>query len=62
MKALTFLATEALELGNGLVKILPTTDYDPEDEAWEFPAESIVPIKRVDDPAGAYLLAVSQFS
>ncbi len=34
--------TQALELGNGLFKILPTSNYDPADEAWEFPPDSIV--------------------
>jgi hypothetical protein len=29
--------TQALELGNGLFKVLPTSNYDPEDEVWEFP-------------------------
>ena len=34
--------TTALNLGNGLFKILPTPDYDPDDEVWEFPPDSIV--------------------
>lgn len=28
--------TLALDIGEGLFKLLPTPDYDPEDEAWEF--------------------------
>jgi hypothetical protein len=30
--------TQALDLGHGLLKVLPTANYDPEDEAWEFRA------------------------
>ncbi|MGQ0526424.1 MAG: hypothetical protein ACT4OY_00100 [Alphaproteobacteria bacterium] len=35
-------ATEAVDLGNGLYKLLPTPDYDPGDEVWEFLPGSIV--------------------
>lgn len=34
--------TQAQDLGNGLFKVLPTPNYDPEDEVWEFPPESVV--------------------
>jgi len=34
--------TQALDLGNGLFKVLPTSNYDPGDEVWEFPPDSIV--------------------
>ena len=50
--------TEALALGNGLFKILPTADYDPEDEAWEFPPGSIVRCENRKDSSGEYSLAV----
>ena len=33
---------EAEELGNGLFKLRPTPDYDPDDEKWEFIPGSIV--------------------
>ncbi len=32
----TIRGTNAISLGNGMYKILPTPDYDPEDEIWEF--------------------------
>jgi hypothetical protein len=32
----------ALNLGDGLYKILPSTDYHPEKEQWEFPPHSVV--------------------
>lgn len=34
--------TQALDLGNGLFKVLPTPNYNPADEALEFPPGSIV--------------------
>lgn len=34
--------TQAVPLANGLYKILPTENYDPEDEIWEFVPGSIV--------------------
>lgn len=52
--------TEAVDLGEGLFKILLTRDYDPEDEEWEFPAGSIVECERVQSAEGEYLLAVKK--
>jgi len=34
--------TQALDLGNGLLKVLPTASCDPKDEVWEFLPDSIV--------------------
>ena len=34
--------TQALQLGINEYKVLPPTDYDPDDEHWEFPPGSIV--------------------
>ncbi|MGB4101342.1 MAG: hypothetical protein WBK91_05500 [Alphaproteobacteria bacterium] len=34
--------TQAVPLENGLYKLLPTPDYDPEDEVWEFPPGAVV--------------------
>jgi hypothetical protein len=38
----TWRPTQAEVLGNGLYKLLPTPDYDPEDERWEFLPGTIV--------------------
>jgi len=38
--------------------LLPTADYDPDDEHWEFLPGSIVRAKEVRDVEGVYLLAV----
>ena len=34
--------TEAEELANGLFKLMPTPEYDPDDEKWEFIPGSVV--------------------
>ncbi len=52
--------TQAIPLENGLYKLLPTTDYDPEDEIWEFLPDSIVKaVNTTDDKGLSILLAVA---
>jgi len=34
--------TQAVKLGKNLYRVLPTQDYDPNDEEWEFPPGSVV--------------------
>jgi hypothetical protein len=41
--------TQAEDLGNGFFKLLPTSDYNPEDEAWEFLPGSVVKVKKKND-------------
>jgi hypothetical protein len=50
--------TQAERVGDGLYRFLPTPDYDPEDEHWEFPPGSVVRAitKYYNDKE--YLLAV----
>jgi hypothetical protein len=50
--------TQALDLGNGLFKVLPTPNYDPADEVWEFPPDSIVRSKIHRSEGKEFLLAV----
>lgn len=38
----TWRPTQGVDLGRGLFLVLPTKDYDPEDETWEFSPGSIV--------------------
>lgn len=53
--------TEAIDMGNGLYKILPTPTYDPEDEIWEFIPGSIVRCtKTLDARDNEILLAVEK--
>lgn len=47
--------TQAERVGNDLFKLLPTLDYNSEDEHWEFPPGSIVRAVTVADKK--YLLA-----
>lgn len=50
--------TEAESIGDGLFKSLPTPDYDPEDEVWEFPPGSIVQCETRQDDSGEYVVEV----
>jgi hypothetical protein len=50
--------TEAVSVGDGLFKILPTPEYDPEDEVWEFPPGSIVRCEKRRNDSGEYIVAV----
>ena len=34
--------TRGVKLSENVYRVLPTQDYDPNDEEWEFPPESIV--------------------
>jgi hypothetical protein len=52
--------TKAVPLESGKFKLLPTEDYDPEDEVWEFLPYSIVrTVSTTDDKGNNILLAVS---
>jgi hypothetical protein len=50
--------TEAVPIGDGLFKILPTPGYNPEDDVWEFPPGSIVRCETRQDDSGEYIVAV----
>ena len=52
--------TKAVDLGNGLFKLLPTPNYNPEDEVWEFLPHSIVRVKVESFENKKYLLAVAK--
>lgn len=45
----TIRPTQAIPLGNGTYKVLPTPDYDPEDEVWEFLPGSVVQCDMIED-------------
>lgn len=49
---------QALDRGDGIFELLPTRDYDPEDEQWEFPPGSLIRVERRSDGNGEYLIAV----
>ena len=52
--------TRGISVGNGLFKLLPTKDYDPDDEHWEFLPGSLVRVKEVRNSEGAFLLAIAK--
>ena len=53
--------TEAIDMGMGLYKVLPTPDYDgdPDNEIWEFVPGTIVRVVREKYEGKVYLLAVA---
>lgn len=48
--------THAQEIGRELYKLLPTTNYDPEDEAWAFLPGENVRLKEVNSPDGTKMM------
>ena len=56
---MVFRPTHGELIGEGLFRLLPTEDYDPEDEAWEFLPGSVVrgEMRRLD--GGEVIIAVS---
>jgi hypothetical protein len=53
---------QALSLGNGLYRILPASDYDPEDAEWEFPPGSIVRCEERQHHQKRYLQAIEKIA
>ena len=52
--------TEAEPLKDGTYRVLPTPNYDPTDEVWEFQPGSIVHCESFDGSQGPYLLAIAE--
>jgi hypothetical protein len=50
--------TRAVDMGDGTFRVLPTPDYDPEDEHWEFPPGSIVQCETRQQQDADFLMAV----
>jgi hypothetical protein len=50
--------TEGREIEEGLYEIIPTADYNPADEEWEFPPGSFVRISKRETDYGEYFMAV----
>lgn len=49
--------TNALSLGDGLYKVLPTPTYYPNKEVWKFSPDSIVRLKEIKRGLFTYLVA-----
>ncbi len=56
----TIRPTEAIDNGNGLYKLLPTSGYNPEDEKWKFLPETLVRCEKREGFHGEYLHVVEQ--
>ena len=52
--------TQATEIRNGVFRVLPTPDYDPADEVWEFVPGTFVRCETRDFRGKKYLLAVEK--
>jgi hypothetical protein len=52
--------TLGIVLENGLIQLLPTDNYDPDDEHWEFLPGSIVRVQEIRNAGGSYLVAVAR--
>jgi hypothetical protein len=53
-----FRPTKAEACENGVYRLLPTPDYDPEDECWEFLPGSLVKVKERHGAEASFLVAV----
>ena len=51
---------KAVDLGDGTYRILPTSDYDPDDETWEFPPGTIVASETRKDEKGVFHVACAR--
>ncbi len=47
-------------IGRGVYRLLPTPDYDPEDEEWEFPPDTLVECRERVLSGGRRLVAVRE--
>lgn len=56
----TIRATQAIDLGSGLYKVLPTPWYDPEDETWAYLPGSVVRCEMKRDYEGENILQAAQ--
>jgi len=52
--------TQAIDMGNGLFKVLPIPNYDKAEEVWEYPPGSIVHCEKRNGIHGEYLYAVAK--
>ena len=55
----TWRPVQAEGVGNGIFRLLPTPNYDPEDEKWEFPPGSLVRLVKKELSDGSVLVAIA---
>lgn len=56
----TLRPVEAVPLGDDCYRLVPTPDYDPEDETWAFLPGTVVRCLRQDRSDGPALVAVKE--
>ena len=52
--------TQAIYLGNGKYQVLPTPNYDTDDEIWEFPPGTVIKCEEDLYQGKKYLRAVAK--
>ena len=57
-----FRPTQGVALGTDVFRVLPTDDYDPEDEVWKFPPGAVVRCEKQKRDGEEILIAVSEHS
>jgi len=51
----------ALEVAAGIFSLIPSEDYDPDDEKWEFPPGSLVKVVQLQSGSESFTLAIARF-
>lgn len=54
--------TEGVEEGNGIFRVLPTADYNSEDEIWAFPPGSLVVCERKQLKWGGEIIVATRLA
>ncbi|MDR3576148.1 MAG: hypothetical protein P4L50_19955 [Anaerolineaceae bacterium] len=57
---LVYRPTQGLKIGGLIFKVLPTENYNPEDENWEFPPGTIVRCQKENKGGKEILVAVEE--
>jgi len=57
-----FRPTQGVALDTSIFRVLPTDDYDPEDEVWKFPPGAVVRCEKQKRDGEEILIAVSEHS
>jgi hypothetical protein len=57
-----FRPTQGVALDTDIFEVLPTDDYDPEDEVWQFPPGTVVRCEKQKRDGEEILIAVAEHS
>lgn len=56
-----FRPTQGVALDTDVFRVLPTDDYDPDDEVWKFPPGAVVRCEKQQRDGEEILIAVSEY-